>query len=310
MDALTDVIHLLRPKTILMGAMAAFGDWGVQVPPQSGPMLYFIMEGSAWFRAGDGPASLLQAGDFILSGRPAADTFFSRPGQAIVLSDDNFKARHLQDGEVRIGRLEDGEAVRIVGGCILCDPANADLLSELLPRLVHVPMREGIGARLGSLIAYIREEVARPGVGSDLILSRLLEVLLIETLRREAAKLPHPGLLRGLCDPQLSRAISDIHADVRRGWTIAELAQKAGMSRSAFARRFSEAVGLAPVEYLLRWRMALAKDTLRHSRGTLEEVAEKVGYKSASAFSTAFSQKVGCPPSEFARRSAVAGTGG
>jgi AraC-like DNA-binding protein len=137
-------------------------------------------------------------------------------------------------------------------------------------------------------------------------LSRLLEVLLIETLRREASKLPNPGMLRGLSDPQLARAISDIHTDVRRGWTIAELAQRAGMSRSAFARKFSATVGLAPVEYLLRWRMAIAKDTLRHSRVSLEEIAEKVGYQSASAFSTAFSQRVGCPPSEFARMSVVA----
>lgn len=303
MDALTDVIHLLRPKTVLMGAMVASGDWGVQVPPQPGPMLYFILEGSVWFEADECDPVLLRSGDFIMSGRPLADKFFSRQGQKIILSDSDFKARHMVDGEVQIGDPVDGRAVRIVGGYILCDPTNSELLSELLPRLVHVPMNEGIGARLGYLISYIRDESNRRSVGSDLILSRLLEVLLVETLRREAAKLPHPGILRGLSDPRLSRAISDIHADVRRGWTIAELAQRAGMSRSAFARRFSEAVGLAPVEYLLRWRMALAKDTLRHSRHTLEEIAEKVGYQSASAFSTAFSQRVGCPPGEFARRS-------
>lgn len=305
MDALTDVIHLLRPKTVLMGTMVACGDWGVQVPPQPGPMLYFIMEGVAWFRAGGCEPVLLQTGDFILSGKPAQDRFFSRPGQKIVFSDSDFKERHSVDGEVRIGDPSDGRTVRVIGGCILCDPTNADLLSELLPSQVHVPVHEGIGARLGSLISYIRDEATQRGVGSDLILSRLLEVLLIETLRREAARLPHPGMLRGLSDPQLSRAISDIHSNVRRGWTIAELAQRAGMSRSAFARRFSEAVGLAPVEYLLRWRMALAKDTLLHSRDSLEDIAEKVGYKSASAFSTAFSQKVGCPPSEFARRAVM-----
>jgi AraC-like DNA-binding protein len=78
------------------------------------------------------------------------------------------------------------------------------------------------------------------------------------------------------------------------------------MSRSAFARKFSEAVGLAPVEYLLRWRMAVAKDALRYSRSSLEEIAEKVGYRSASAFSTAFSQRVGCPPSEYAKMAIIA----
>ncbi|UTS88185.1 AraC family transcriptional regulator [Rhizobium anhuiense] len=301
MDALTDVVQLLRPKTVLMGSMVAYGDWGVQVPSQPGPMLYFIMEGSAQFRAGDGETTSLETGDFILSGNPTADIFFSRPDQEIVLSDEEFKALNTVDGEIRVGQVRSGTPTRIIGGCILCDPTNADLLSELLPTLVHVRAEEGIGARLGNLIAYIRDEAANSRAGSDLILSRLLEVLLIETLRREASTLPNPGMLRGLSDPQLARAISDIHSDVRRGWTIAELAQRAGMSRSAFARKFSAAVGLAPVEYLLRWRMAIAKDTLRHSRRSLEEVAEKVGYQSASAFSTAFSQRVGCPPSEFAR---------
>ncbi|MGF9694499.1 AraC family transcriptional regulator [Rhizobium sp. 0TCS1.26] len=301
MDALTDVVQLLRPKTVLMGSMAGFGDWAVQVPPQPGPMLYFVIEGNVRFRTAEGETVHLNAGDFVLSGSPTADVFFSADGQDVVLSDDDFKARHLVNGEIIVGDVGDDSVARIVGGCILCNPTNADLLTELLPRLVHVGAGEGTGARLGDLISYIRDEAENARVGSDLILSRLLEVLLIETLRREAAKLPHPGMLRGLSHPQLARAIGEIHADVRRGWTIAELAQRAGMSRSAFARKFSEAVGLAPVEYLLRWRMALAKDALRYSRGTLDEIAEQVGYQSASAFSTAFSQKIGCPPREYAR---------
>ncbi|MBY3238295.1 AraC family transcriptional regulator [Rhizobium laguerreae] len=306
MDALTDVVQLLRPKTVLMGSMAAYGDWGVQVPSQPGPMLYFIMEGSTLFRADKGETTQLETGDFILSGNPVADTFFSHSGHEIVLSDEEFKARNSVDGEVQVGSVELGNPTRIIGGCILCDPTNGELLSELLPTLVRVSAEDGIGARLGNLISYIRDEATNSRAGSDLILSRLLEVLLIETLRREASKLPNPGMLRGLSDPQLARAISDIHADVRRGWTVAELAQRAGMSRSAFAKKFSAAVGLAPVEYLLRWRMAIAKDTLRHSRGSLEEIAEKVGYRSASAFSTAFSQRVGCPPSEFAKMERLA----
>lgn len=303
MDALTDVVQLLRPRTVLMGSMAAYGDWGVQVPAQAGPMLYFVTAGQCWFDVdGSEPIQVL-AGDFVLSARPVADSFRSRPGQKTVLSDDDFKAGHLVDGDVRIGDDSQGDATRILGGVILCDPTNADLLSEMMPRLVHVSAAEGIGQRLGTLLSLIRDETNHPGPGSDLILSRLIEVLLIETLRREAAVLPHPGLLRGLTDPQLAKALTEIHANVCRDWTIAELAQKAGMSRSAFAARFTEAVGLAPVEYLLRWRMAIAKDALRHGRGSLEDIAEKIGYRSASAFSTAFSRRVGCPPSLFARSS-------
>ncbi len=189
---------------------------------------------------------------------------------------------------------------RVLGGLIQCDPANADLLIGLLPRLVHVPATEKTATRLRALVSIILEEAAESRPGRDAVLCRLIEVMLIETLRREAAWAPHAGLLGGLADPQLAQALGHIHADVARGWTVGELARRVGMSRTVFARRFSEAVGVAPVEYLLGWRMALAKDVLLHGRGTLEEVAEAVGYRSASAFSTAFSHRVGCPPSEYA----------
>ena len=300
MDALTDIIRLLRPRTVLLGGMVAAGRWGVRVPPQPGPTFYFVTEGACWFQSERGEPVRLQAGDCVLSAKPVADTQFSQPGVATPLSDEAFKASHSVDGELRLGD-GDGPVTRILGGLILCDPANAGLLVDLLPRFIHVRATEDAGARLSTLVAIIRQEAAEARPGRDAILSRLIEVMLIETLRREAAvPVPHVGVLGGLADPQLARAMAHIHADVGRGWTVAELARQAGMSRSVFARRFAEAVGAAPVEYLLAWRMALAKDALLNGRGTLDEIAATVGYKSASAFSTAFSHRVGCPPSDYA----------
>ena len=301
MDPLSDVIRLLRPHTVLLGGMRAAGEWGVRVPPQPGPTFYFVTEGSCWFRMGEGEPLKLEAGDYLLSAKPVADAFASAPGVATVLSDDAFKASHTIDGEIRLGDGAQGAGAQILGGLILCDLANADLLVGLLPRLIHVRAAEEAGARLRALVAMVREEADEARPGRDAILSRLIEVMLIETLRREAATLsPHTGVLGGLADAQLARALADIHADVGRGWTVGELARRAGMSRSVFARRFSEAVGAAPVDYLLSWRMALAKDALLQGKGSLEEIAETVGYKSASAFSTAFSHRVGCPPSLYA----------
>jgi len=302
LDALTDIIQLLRPHTLLLGGMAASGRWGVRVPQQPGPTFYFVTEGRCWFQADKGSPIELQQGDYVLSARPLADSFFSEPGVEAALSDAAFKARHSVDGEVRLGDLEE-PATRILGGLILCDPTNADLLVSLLPRIIHLRASEDSGARLRALLSIIREEADGARAGRDAILSRLIEVMLIETLRHEAAaSLPPVGILGGLADPQLARALANIHADVGRGWTVAELARRAGMSRSVFARRFSEAVGAAPVEYLLHWRMALAKDALLRGRGTLDEIAAMVGYKSASAFSTAFSHRVGCPPSDYAAK--------
>lgn len=307
MDALTDVITLLRPRTVLLGRMAAWGRWGVQVPPQPGPTFYFVTSGRCWFREDGGDHIELGEGDYLLSARPAADRFMSSPDVPIVLSDEAFKASHDVEGEIRVGTPDEGPAMRILGGLILCDPANAELLVELLPRHIHLRAAEEGGARLRFLIAAIGEEADNARPGRDAVLSRLIELLLIETLRREAqSALPHPGVLGGLGDPRLARALADIHADVGRRWTVGELASRVGMSRAAFARHFAEAVGAAPVEYLLRWRMALAKDWLLQGRSSLEEIAFRIGYQSASAFSTAFSNRVGCPPSEFATRHAPA----
>lgn len=310
MDALTDIIRLLRPQTVLLGGMAASGRWGVRVPPQPGPTFYFVTEGRCWFQGEDDDLVQLEQGDYVLSARPQTDAFLSEPGAKTVLSDDAFKASHSVDGEISIGAPADGPATypitRILGGLIVCDPANADLLVRLLPPFIHVRAAEDAGPRMRTLVSFVREEAGDARPGRDAVLSRLIEVMLIETLRGDAAALsPHAGVLGGLADPQLARALAHIHADVTRGWTVAELARHAGMSRSVFARRFSEAVGAAPVEYLLDWRMALAKDALRHGRGTLEEIAASIGYRSASAFSSAFSLRVGCPPSSFAKARCV-----
>lgn len=307
MDALTDVIQLLRPQTVLLGRMAAWGRWGVQVPPQAGPTFYFVTKGRCWFREHEGELVELHEGDYVLSARPTADAFLSEPCLPVVLSDDAFKQSHNVDGEIHVGPSGEGPPARIQGGLIVCDPANAGMLVELMPRYIHLRASEEGSGRLRMLIGAILNEAESMRPGRDAVLSRLIEVMLIETLRREAdSSLPHPGVLGGLGDQRLARALADIHADVARRWTVEDLARRAGMSRAAFARRFAEAVGSAPVEYLLRWRMALAKDALLHGRGTLEEIALRIGYQSASAFSSAFSQKVGCPPSEYARRMVAA----
>ena len=303
MDALTDVIQLLCPQTVLLGRMAAWGRWGVQVPPQSGPTFYFVTKGRCWFREHEGEMVELHEGDYVLSARPVADVFLSEPGVPVVLSDDAFKQSHYVEGEIHVGQADQGLATCIQGGLIVCDPANADLLVDLMPRYVHLRGSEEGSSRLRILIEAILDEAESARPGRDAVLSRLIEVMLIETLRREAdSSLPHPGVLGGLADPRLAKALAEIHADVGRRWTIEDLARRVGMSRAAFARRFAAAVGSAPVEYLLRWRMALAKDALLHGRGSLEEIALRIGYQSASAFSTAFRQKVGCPPSEYAAR--------
>lgn len=142
--------------------------------------------------------------------------------------------------------------------------------------------------------------------GRELVLSRLVEVLLIEALRSAPAGDAPPGLVRGLADVRLAPALRQMHGQLSRSWTVAELARAAALSRSAFFERFERTVGLPPMEYLLAWRMAVAKDLLRRHDLGIDEVAERVGYGSASTFSTAFSRQVGQPPGRYARGEAPA----
>lgn len=135
-----------------------------------------------------------------------------------------------------------------------------------------------------------------------MILARLLEVLLVEALRSDAGKEAPRGILRGLRDARLALAIRRLHEDPAREWTVEQLADEAALSRSAFFNRFRHAMGLAPMEYLISWRMALAKNLLRQDGIGIQEIALRIGYGSASAFSTAFTRFVGLPPSRYAEQ--------
>jgi transcriptional regulator GlxA family with amidase domain len=208
------------------------------------------------------------------------------------------KAAARKTGEVRYGRRAGPPDVRQLGGYFAFDSPDAELLVSLLPTVVHV---RGM-ARLSLLVQLINDESKERRSGRDLVLTRLVEVLLVEALRATPGDSAPPGLLRGLADPRVAMAIRQIHSTPARPWTVVELAKKTALSRSTFFERFVRAVGMPPMEYLLAWRMALAKGLLRQQDLGIEEVAERVGYGSASAFSTAFSRHFGQPPSRYAKQ--------
>jgi len=198
-------------------------------------------------------------------------------------------------GEVRHGTRGGRPDVRLLGGWFVFDSPDTGLLVSLLPALVHVRGVE----RLSTLVRLVGEEAGASRPGRDLVLTRLVEVLLIEALRAAPAEHAPPGLLRGLADERLAPAIRQMHSHVGRSWTVALLARSAALSRSAFFERFTRTVGLPPMEYLLAWRMSVARDLLRKEDVSVGEVAERVGYGSASTFSTAFSRHVGRPPRRY-----------
>jgi AraC-like DNA-binding protein len=221
-----------------------------------------------------------------------------------VVSIDAQEGVTCQAGEVRYGDPDLEVEFKQLGGYFQFDSVNRILLGGLLPTLVHIQASDPAARRIKRTTDSIVEEALANRPGRDLIVDRLIEVLLVETLRfrtESVDAIGHPGLLEGLADPLLARALRRIHGDVAHAWSVEELARTAGLSRSVFSERFSQKVGVPPMQYLMDWRIALAKAMLQRDAPPLEAVAAAIGYQSASAFSTAFRREVGSPPSHFAR---------
>lgn len=294
-DPLSQVIGLLHPSAVFTKGISGAGRWGVRYADFGNPSFAIVIEGSCRLAVDGQKELVLQAGDFVLlpttpgftmSGFEPVTPHFIDPHRAAAAT-----------GEVRHGRPDGPPDVRILGGYFVFGNEDAGLLVSLLPEQVHVHGVE----RLSVWVRLLIEEAAAERSGRELVLSRLVEIVLVEALRLSQTSDTPAGLLRGLGDARLVQAIRQIHADPARPWTMAQLAAEAALSRSAFFDRFARNVGVPPMEYLLSWRMALAKDLLRRREADIADVAERVGYGSASTFSTAFSRHVGQSPGRYAR---------
>ena len=294
-DPLSEVIALLQPRAVFSRRISGAGRWGVRYSAFGQPSFCAVLEGRCRLTVdGHGPLTL-EAGDFVLL--PATPGFTMSGFEPVRFERLDPKVMSTVQGEVRHGTRGGRPDVRLLGGWFAFDSPDSTLLVSLLPSLVHVRGVE----RLSLLVRLVGEEASERRSGRDLVLTRLVEVLLIEALRLTPGEDAPPGLLHGLADAQLASAMRHMHGQLARSWTVAQLAKTAALSRSTFFERFTRTVGLPPMEYLLAWRMAVAKDLLRRHDIGLAEVAERVGYGSASTFSTAFSRHVGQPPSRYAR---------
>jgi len=296
-DPLAAIIALLRPRTVLSKIVSGAGKWSIRYARYEDPAFCLMLEGSCFLDAGDAGVLELQEGDFVFLPETPAFTL------ATDLELQPKAVSPTQSREARHGTRSGPATMRMLGGYFHFERTNARLLVRLLPPVVHVRREEVEAGRLRRIVELIAEEAEGDRPGRDLILERLVQVLLVEALRCRpaAAARQERGLMAGLADPALARSLREIHLDVARGWTVAELAQAAYMSRAVFAERFARTVGMPPMQYLLEWRMAIAKDLLRSERPPLAQLAGRVGYQSASAFSTAFTRLTGCSPSAFAR---------
>ncbi|MBS3666402.1 AraC family transcriptional regulator [Vreelandella boliviensis] len=295
LDPFAQVVALLQPAASFSKRGSGAGRWSVHRSEVGGPFYCAILEGGCRLKAEGHDEIVLMEGDFVLI--PSAQNFAMSSLQPAGAKDIVSTPILLPNGEHRLGSANDPPDVRLLlGYCVFRSP-DAALLASLLPKLVHV---RGV-SRLATLMQLVSDETRAQRPARDVVLERLLEVLLIEALRSGRKTDAAPGLLRGLTDERIAVAIRRMHERPNQSWTVTQLASEATLSRSVFYERFGHAMGMAPMAYLLAWRMALAKNLLRREKASIAEVASRVGYSSASTFSVAFTRHVGVPPARYAR---------
>ncbi|HET7842485.1 MAG TPA: AraC family transcriptional regulator, partial [Terriglobia bacterium] len=326
MDVLSDVLRVVRLSGAVFFAGEFTSPWAFESPPSKSlaPIIlpsaecfiifHVLTEGTCWVRAKGEPPMRMTAGDVLVV--PRGEEHF-------MGSDPDLKPVPMRivvpqmpwPGMPPLMHGGGGEVARFVCGFLHCDQKFNPLFSSL-PKLMCVrshaanvvlesagggtpsePVPFHASMWLNTTIYYLTKEVQSPG--SQMMLARLAELMFVEVLRHYMEDLPsnQKGWLAGLKDPSVNRAITLLHAQPARAWTVDDLARDAGVSRSALAERFTDLIGESPMRYLTGWRMFLAKQMLLEGRHSMAEVAERVGYESEYAFNRAFKRQVGKPPS-------------
>lgn len=292
-DPLAEIVSLLQPQAAFSKRVCANGRWRVQRSETGQPFYCLMLEGCSQLTMKGNPPITLEQGDFVLI--PAALEFCMSSIEPPAADAPETLPQMLAPGEFWIGDPGQSADVQTLVGYCHFDAPDAGLIVSLLPQVIHVRGE----SRLTMLVQLVMDECRAQRSARDIVLERLLELLLIEALRSILLGSACPGVMSGLADERVAAAIRAIHARPEHSWTGAELAKAAALSRSAFFVRFRETVGVAPMDYLLTWRMALAKKLLSSKNMAVSEVAERVGYRSASAFSVAFTRYAGITPVKY-----------
>lgn len=294
MDPLSDVLGLLKPHSYASGGFDVGGDLSIQFPAQNGIRCYAVVHGDGWL-AVDGvePPVHLSPGDCFVLPKGRA---FRLASDLSLPTVDAYSLFH--DGlEGQITSWRGGGDRLLVGGHFTLAGDHASMLLGILPPIVLI-RDQSDQAALRWCVERLMKELRDPQPGSRLATQHIAQLMLLQAIRLylSDASEARVGWLFALADPQISGAIGAMHADPSRRWTLTELATRAGMSRSKFALRFKDLVGLPAIEYLTRWRMVLAGDRLTGTGESISVVAPSLGYESESAFSAAFKRVMGCSP--------------
>lgn len=299
-DAMSSVLDLVRMRGEMVCLADLSAPWGLRFDK---PIAHFhiVERGAAWLRVNGTTTDIrLATGDLVIVPLGAGHTISDRQGgRAILISEAIKKGGGDGSHVLRFGG--GGTTANLVCGQFRFEGVLARQLLDVLPPSIHVARREGdTSAWIAITSRFLIDETRNPRPGSAIMIARLIDLLFVQALRDWGAARPaNLSWMSGLSDPQVGRALSAIHAEPGRNWSVAELASASGMSRSTFAERFSKLVGKPPLRYLAEWRISVAADLLQASTETVTEIARRVGYESEAAFTRAFKARFGSPPSAY-----------
>jgi AraC-like DNA-binding protein len=311
-DALTAVLDSLRIDSGLYCRAEQHAPWGVRFPAAGTPMFHVVDAGHCWLSCAVAAAPVeLHAGDLVMlphgDGHTVLSSLDSEVGAVVTLAETEHRSPCLVLTDGLAGESA-GVATTLVCGTIRFRRMG-DWLFGLLPPVLHVPAGGPEAVRLRPVLDLLAEESAVPRPGGSTMVSRLCDILVVEVLRGwiAGAAPPGTGWLAGLRDPQIAVALGQIHTAPERAWTVHALARAAGMSRSRFALRFAELVGVTPLQYLTDWRLCHACALLDDPGHSLRAVAQRCGYGSEAAFGKAFKRRFGVSPGAYRRDGRGAG---
>ena len=320
MDPITDIFRTMHITAFGQHRLEATAPWGLRQERQAEEKVFpsgknnsptdlahfaMIARGNCWLSVdGTSEPIPLTGGDCFLLARGTSFVLRDSPGTrpkssfSEVAAKDNSKVAHYGGG---------GAPTTIVCGSLSFDRASLKPITQLLPSFILIKADEARTLAVHNTVQALASEMAEQAPGSEVVATRLAEVLFIQVLRAHIASGPelnkrNKGWLRAVFDPQIGAALSAIHDRVNAPWTVESLAAAAGMSRSSFAARFKELLGQTPLEYVTEWRMQKAMQLLQQRDKKLIDVAQSVGYESDAAFSKAFKRVVGANPGEYLKR--------
>jgi AraC-like DNA-binding protein len=298
-DPLGEALHFLRMSGIFYCRSEFSAPWGLALPPMKDSLMFhFVTSGRCWLEVEGAERRQLQRGDLALVPHGEGHRLRSEPGIFAAKLFD--LPRELVSERYEILRHGgEGAVTNMVCGAVRFDHPAAHHLVKLLPRMICIDVSSSPHMDwINSMLRFMAAEAEQLRPGGEAVITRLADILVVQTIRAWIERDPaaQTGWLGALQHKQIGRAISLIHRDPVRAWTLASLAAEVAMSRSAFAARFTDLVGEPAMHYVARWRMHLALTWLKEDDAPLCDLANRLGYESEAAFGRAFKRFIGISP--------------